>query len=68
MWKLSLRQILKNFHLGHLMFFFLLLFFLSVEVLLETDPNEIDLGNFISLSKIPTGESQSAQKHKTDFS
>jgi len=49
------------------MFFFLLVFFLSVEVLLETDPNEFDLGNFpyysyffFSLCKIPTGESQSA--------
>jgi hypothetical protein len=47
--------------------FFLLVFFLSVEVLLETDPNELDLGNFpyysyffFSLCKIPTGESQSA--------
>jgi hypothetical protein len=44
--------------------FFLLVFFLSVEVLLETDPNEFDLGNFpcssnffFSLCKISTGES-----------
>ncbi len=36
-----MRQILKNFHLGHFMFFFLLVFFLSVEVLLETVPNLI---------------------------
>jgi hypothetical protein len=45
LWKLSLRQILKNFHLGHFIFF-LLVFFLSVEVLLETDPNEFYFGNF----------------------
>ncbi len=75
--KLSLRQILMNFDLGHFTFFsqsfslcviyprvrsvrlmiqnnfhlehftfFLLVFFLSVEVLLETDPNDFDLRNF----------------------
>jgi hypothetical protein len=47
------------------MFFFLLVFFLSVEVLLllKTVPNEFDFGNFpyysyffFSLCKIPTGE------------
>jgi hypothetical protein len=50
--------------------FFLLVFFLSVEVLLETDSNEFDFGNFpyysyffFSLCKIPTGESQSALKN-----
>jgi hypothetical protein len=58
----------KEFSFGTFYVFFLLVFFLSVEVLLETDPNEFDFGNFLSLSKIPIGESQSAQKHKTDFS
>jgi hypothetical protein len=65
----------NEFSFGTFYVFFLLVFFLSVEVLLETDPNEFNFRNFpyysyffFSLCKIPTGESQSAQKHKTDFS
>jgi hypothetical protein len=38
-------MIQMSLHLEHFMFF-LLVFFLSVEVLLETDPNDFDLGNF----------------------
>ncbi len=57
----------KELLIGTFYVFFLLVFFLSVEVLIETDPNEYDFGNFrhytyffFSLCKIPTGESQSA--------
>ncbi len=62
----------KEFSFGT--FFFLLVFFVSVEVLLETDPNEFDFGNFpyysyffFSLCKIPTGESQPAKNTQQIF-
>ncbi len=73
LWKLSLRQILKNFYLEHFMFFFFILFFFSLYG--STSRDKFDFINFpfnsyffFSLCKIPPGESQSTLKHKTDFS
>ena len=64
----------KEFSFGTFHVFFLLVFFLSVEVLLETYHYEFDLGNFpynsyffFSLCKIPTGESQPAKNTKQIF-
>jgi hypothetical protein len=61
-----LEAVPKEFSFGAFYVFFLLVFFLSMEVLLETDP-EFDFGNFPNYPyffffpcKIPTGESQSA--------